>query len=237
MDNKVTTFKELIRLFYDYKHCRVIPVLNESNFVKGYFLKKNIIAKASDSSFLVNKIKDSENELLSKANSKNEGDFLEQLGELESFPVLFPDNTFKQVTFTDFITDYIPLKYEVEELEALDTGNLKDDRVQEEKSIHETHSILKQNDKIIKETEIEMEKTHSKKTARDLFETNEDKVKPFFEEFDFNGSFDLVAYLEGIEKRVIHKYLKYYDYNITHTADALKIPRQTLQYKIKKFNL
>ncbi|NJK98105.1 MAG: hypothetical protein HC905_27205 [Bacteroidales bacterium] len=38
-------------------------------------------------------------------------------------------------------------------------------------------------------------------------------------------------------KRVIGKYLKFYDYNISHTAEALKIPRQTLQYKIKKYSL
>ena len=43
--------------------------------------------------------------------------------------------------------------------------------------------------------------------------------------------------LEETERNLILKGLEETDYNISHTADLLKIPRQTLQYKITKYNL
>lgn len=43
--------------------------------------------------------------------------------------------------------------------------------------------------------------------------------------------------LEDVERNMILDALKINDENITHTADMLKIPRQTLQYKINKYNL
>lgn len=43
--------------------------------------------------------------------------------------------------------------------------------------------------------------------------------------------------LENMEKIMIQDALKRTDYNISHTAAILNIPRQTLQYKITKYNL
>lgn len=43
--------------------------------------------------------------------------------------------------------------------------------------------------------------------------------------------------LSNIEKNIIIKFLKDNDYNITRTANELGIKRQTLQHKIKKYNL
>lgn len=43
--------------------------------------------------------------------------------------------------------------------------------------------------------------------------------------------------IEETEKALIHKALLSTDWNITKTADQLDIPRQTLQYKIKKYKL
>ncbi|GFN35983.1 sigma-54 interaction domain-containing protein [Tepidimicrobium xylanilyticum] len=54
---------------------------------------------------------------------------------------------------------------------------------------------------------------------------------------DFQKPLDvaLPEYLEGIEKEIIRKSLDANDYNISQTAKALGIKRQTLQYKIKKY--
>ncbi len=43
--------------------------------------------------------------------------------------------------------------------------------------------------------------------------------------------------LEETERSLILEALEEADYNISHTADLLNIPRQTLQYKISKYNL
>lgn len=43
--------------------------------------------------------------------------------------------------------------------------------------------------------------------------------------------------LEQMEKSIIHETLISTDWNITRTAEQLDIPRQTLQYKIKKYKL
>lgn len=44
-------------------------------------------------------------------------------------------------------------------------------------------------------------------------------------------------YLENLEKEIIKNTLNTYQYNITKSAEHLKIKRQTLQHKIKKYNL
>lgn len=43
--------------------------------------------------------------------------------------------------------------------------------------------------------------------------------------------------LEELEKELILEALNKSDHNISHTADLLKTPRQTLQYKISKYNI
>jgi arginine utilization regulatory protein len=43
--------------------------------------------------------------------------------------------------------------------------------------------------------------------------------------------------LEAIEKNILKEALKTYEYNITKTSEYLKISRQNLQYKIKKYKL
>ena len=51
------------------------------------------------------------------------------------------------------------------------------------------------------------------------------------------GTAGIDEYLEGLEERIIKKTLENYNYNITRSAEALKIKRQTLQHKIKKYNI
>ncbi|MDF2949098.1 MAG: hypothetical protein K0R07_1125 [Sedimentibacter sp.] len=51
------------------------------------------------------------------------------------------------------------------------------------------------------------------------------------------GDEGIDEYLENLEKRIIEKILIEKDFNITKAAQALKIKRQTLQHKIKKFNI
>ena len=47
----------------------------------------------------------------------------------------------------------------------------------------------------------------------------------------------LVEILEEKEKELLINALKTTDGNITHTAELLKIPRQTLQYKLSKYEI
>lgn len=51
------------------------------------------------------------------------------------------------------------------------------------------------------------------------------------------GKNGILDYLENLEKKIILKTLEKCDHNITKTAQTLKIKRQTLQHKIKKFNI
>jgi len=46
---------------------------------------------------------------------------------------------------------------------------------------------------------------------------------------------DLNKHLESIEKDIIEKTLKLYNNNISKAAEHLKVSRQNLQYKIKKY--
>lgn len=48
---------------------------------------------------------------------------------------------------------------------------------------------------------------------------------------------DLSERLEKIEKIIIEKYLKYFDYNQNQTAKALNLSRQNLKYKLEKYNI
>lgn len=225
---KIHTFKDLIRLFWDNKNCKIIPLLNNDEYILGYYLKKNVTAHVADTTFLSQKISSAENKILSLATRDNEGKFLGELGEIENFPVIFPDGSYKLMSFTEFLTDHIPLKYE-------------NTNIEERKSISGLgEDIKKQNIDENNQMQIDFLNLENKKAenlSKDIFENSSEKIKPFLEEFDFNESFDLVAYLEGIERRIIEKYLNYYEFNVSKTAEALKIPRQTLQYKIKKYLL
>ncbi len=51
------------------------------------------------------------------------------------------------------------------------------------------------------------------------------------------GDEGIDEYLSNLEKRIIEKALKNNDHNITKSAEELKIKRQTLQHKIKKYNI
>lgn len=53
----------------------------------------------------------------------------------------------------------------------------------------------------------------------------------------FSHEQGLVEELESVEAQLIQEALKKSDYNIAKASRLLKIPRQTLQYKIKKFKL
>lgn len=52
-----------------------------------------------------------------------------------------------------------------------------------------------------------------------------------------NGEFTLNEYVDNIEKGIIEKSYKKNNKNITKTAEELKISRQNLQYKLKKYKL
>lgn len=52
-----------------------------------------------------------------------------------------------------------------------------------------------------------------------------------------NKSLSLKETLEKMEKNLIEEALEEAEYNISYTAELLNIPRQTLQYKISKYNL
>ncbi len=60
---------------------------------------------------------------------------------------------------------------------------------------------------------------------------NSQKLDYEYEELGIEG------YLENLEKEIIRKTLNTYQNNITKSAEHLKIKRQTLQHKIKKYNL
>jgi arginine utilization regulatory protein len=47
----------------------------------------------------------------------------------------------------------------------------------------------------------------------------------------------LEEYIDNLEKKIIDEHLKWFDFNISKTAAYLKISRQNLQYKIKKYKL
>lgn len=65
-----------------------------------------------------------------------------------------------------------------------------------------------------------------------IIKKDENALKPFDLEVQ-----PLEEYIDEIEKSIIEKTLRQNSYNITKTSKMLKISRQNLQYKIKKYNL
>ena len=65
-----------------------------------------------------------------------------------------------------------------------------------------------------------------------IIKKNKKNLKPF----DFKAQ-SLDEYISTVEKNIIENKLKENGYNITKTSKSLKISRQDLQYKIKKYNL
>lgn len=57
------------------------------------------------------------------------------------------------------------------------------------------------------------------------------------EKYIYSATFSLDNHLKNIEKHMIQDILNKCNYNITHAAAYLKISRQNLQYKIKKYEL
>ncbi|HPW99272.1 MAG TPA: helix-turn-helix domain-containing protein, partial [Sedimentibacter sp.] len=55
--------------------------------------------------------------------------------------------------------------------------------------------------------------------------------------YDRVESLGMDKYLSDIEKKIIEKALLDNDNNITRASVALRIKRQTLQHKIKKYNI
>jgi arginine utilization regulatory protein len=51
------------------------------------------------------------------------------------------------------------------------------------------------------------------------------------------STFSLEEYINNLEKEIIHDTLKKYKFNVTKSAEYLKVSRQNLQYKIKKYEL
>jgi|GEM_PF-3820368 len=51
------------------------------------------------------------------------------------------------------------------------------------------------------------------------------------------GRFNLEEHISNIEKQIINKVLSENNNNISKSAKKLSISRQTLQYKIKKYNI
>lgn len=62
--------------------------------------------------------------------------------------------------------------------------------------------------------------------------TQKDKNPPI----DFTSN-DLQSLMDGYERQIILLALERYGYNITKTADVLGLRRQSLQYRIKKYNI
>ncbi|MDD2494042.1 MAG: helix-turn-helix domain-containing protein, partial [Tissierellia bacterium] len=51
------------------------------------------------------------------------------------------------------------------------------------------------------------------------------------------GDCGINEYLESLEREIIIKALENYNNNVSRAAQYLKIKRQTLQHKIKKYNI
>ncbi|WP_291573551.1 sigma-54 interaction domain-containing protein [Clostridium sp. UBA4548] len=85
-------------------------------------------------------------------------------------------------------------------------------------------------------------------SAMNMVDDGEVLTKEFFEnkitivgdlnnDSKFTGDLSLNNHLEEVEKAIITKIYKKNGENITRTAEELKISRQNLQYKLKKYNL
>lgn len=73
--------------------------------------------------------------------------------------------------------------------------------------------------------------------TKEFFENKFTIVGDINNDSKFTGDLSLNDYLEEIERSVITKIYKKNGENITRTAEELKISRQNLQYKLKKYNL
>lgn len=73
--------------------------------------------------------------------------------------------------------------------------------------------------------------------TKEFFENKFTLVGDMNNDSKFTGDLSLNDYLEEIERAVITKIYKKNGENITRTAEELKISRQNLQYKLKKYNL
>ncbi|MBP2020432.1 arginine utilization regulatory protein [Clostridium punense] len=73
--------------------------------------------------------------------------------------------------------------------------------------------------------------------TKEFFENKFTIVGDMNNDSKFTGDLSLNDYLEEIERSVITKIYKKNGENITRTAEELKISRQNLQYKLKKYNL
>ena len=61
--------------------------------------------------------------------------------------------------------------------------------------------------------------------------------RAIFHDIDYDAQMSLDEYLGGIEEKIIKAAMLRSDGNITGAAQALQIKRQTLQYKLKKYNI
>ena len=69
-----------------------------------------------------------------------------------------------------------------------------------------------------------------------IFKSESASLEVMSDTFDLRG-LSLEEYKDNIEKKIILNALKKYNYNISKAAAYLKISRQNLQYKIKKYEL
>lgn len=72
---------------------------------------------------------------------------------------------------------------------------------------------------------------YKEQTAQNTVKTDSTPVS-----FDFSKN-DLQSLMEQHENRILKEALEHFGYNITKTADALGLRRQSLQYRIKKYGI
>lgn len=81
-----------------------------------------------------------------------------------------------------------------------------------------------------------LKKEHFTPQVQELIFSNNNKASSFVSyDYDFNIGID--EYMDRVEKNIILKALAKSNNNISETARILKIKRQTLQHKIKKYNI
>lgn len=66
---------------------------------------------------------------------------------------------------------------------------------------------------------------------------NSSEISTTIESYDFAPGVELQGLMDAYEHNVIQKALEHYGYNITKTANALGLRRQSLQYRIKKYGI
>lgn len=73
--------------------------------------------------------------------------------------------------------------------------------------------------------------------TKEFFENKITMIGDLSNDSKFNGEISLNDHLEEVEKAIIAKIYRKNRENITRTANELKISRQNLQYKLKKYNI